>query len=189
MNLLNRCLVLGISSILVFLCACSYHPGFEGPCPQYRTISVPFITDDVDGALTNDVIRRLSRISPFEYQPCGGDLILQASILEVRDENIGFSYDVTHRGRMTKSIIPTETRLTMLLEVSLVDAVSGEVILGPNRLRGCVDFDHEYESSRNSINIFSLGQLSDYDDAYDEAFDPLNRIMARKIVDFVCDGW
>ncbi len=187
---MNRFLSLIICCLAVFSASCSYHMGFDGPCQhQYRSISVPFIIDDVEGSLTTEVIRRLSRVSSFEYCPCGGDLILQAAIIEVRDENIGFSYDVTNKGKITKSIIPTETRLTMLVEVSVLDGISGEVVLGPSRLRGGVDFDHEYESSRNAINIFSLGQLSDYDDAYDEAFDPLNRIMARKIVDFVNDGW
>lgn len=186
-------MILRIRSLLLIglaLSGCAYHAGFIDPCREaYHTISVPFFCEDTEGCLTNAVIRELTRASGYEYRSSGGDLILQGSIIEIRDENIGFSYDLTNKGALTNSIIPTETRLSMVVEVSLIDSCSGKVILGPARLKGITDFDHDYESSRNEINIFSLGQLSDYDAAYDEAFSPLSRVLARKIVDYVNDGW
>lgn len=177
---------------LSLLASCAtYQVGFEsaGPASSSRKIAVPFFCNDIEGILTNAVIREVTRSSEYEYTSAGADLILQGAIIEIRDENIGFSYDLTNKGKLTKSIIPTETRLSMVVEITLIEVCSGTNLLGPLRLKGYTDFDHDYESSRNEINIFSLGQLSDYDASYDEAFDPLSRVMARKIVDVINYGW
>ena len=114
---------------------------------------------------------------------------MKVELIDFDDENIGFRYDRKKDGRRRKAIIPTETRLIATAQVTLIQAYSGEALIGPVRLAASVDFDHDYCSDRGEINIFSLGQLNDYDTAYEAAFRPLNRVLAQKIVDLINDSW
>lgn len=57
------------------------------------------------------------------------------------------------------------------------------------RITADAEFDHTYYTTRDRINVFSLGQLSDIDAARDAAMVPLNRALAERIVDFVMNSW
>src|SRR5690606_34666957 len=144
---------------------------------------------DLDGSMTASLINELARSVCFQLRQCDGDLILKVKITDWRDENIGFRYDRKKKGELTHSVIPTETRLTAYSEVIVENSRTGCVVLGPVRVRACVDFDHDYYSNRDGVNIFSLGQLNDVDAAYDAAQTPLNQALARKIVDYLCNSW
>lgn len=174
-----------------FVSSCGYRYGQGGLSAEYRTISVPYVENDKDGLLTAALVRQISARGAFQYLRDGGDLILKVIIIDFSEENIGFRYDRNKEGRISKyrDIIPTETRLTALAEVSVIDPCSGCIVLGPVRLTASVDFDHDYYSSRDAVNTFSLGQLSDIDEALDAAHRPLNEALARKIVDYLADSW
>lgn len=169
--------------------SCGYRFGYGGLSENYSTISVPYVEGDFDGSLTGAIISEIAKSGSFEYLRNGGALILQIKMIDLSDENIGFRYDRKKKGELTKSVIPTETRIKALIELIVLDAASGCVLLGPARLSAYIDFDHDYYSSRNGINIFSLGQLSDIDAAYDAVRKPLYYALARKIVEFVNDSW
>lgn len=173
------------------LTGCGYRSGPGGLLEQYQTISVPYVEEDRDGLLTAAIVKQIAASGSFEYCRDGGDLILQVMIIDFNEENIGFRYDRNKKGQISKyrDIIPTETRLSALAEVSVIEGCSGRVLLGPARLSADVDFDHDYYSTRNGVNIFSLGQLNDVEDALDAAHKPLNEVLAKKIVDFVVDSW
>lgn len=175
--------------VSLLVASCGYRTGYDGLPLEYRTIEVPFVQGDWDGELTNAIIRQISQTGAFEYRNHGANLTLLVQIIDFSDENIGFRYDRHKDGRLRDTIIPTETRLSALAEVSVVDSSSGTTILGPTRLSAYVDFDHDYYSSRNEVNVFSLGQLSDFDAANDAANTPLNNALARKIVDYISDNW
>lgn len=166
--------------------------GTENDCglpSRYSTISVPYIEGDVDGSFTAALIRGITISGAFEYRSCGGALILYVKQVDLDEENIGFRYDRKKRGQLTKDIIPTETRTICTVEVSVVEAASGVTVLGPAILSGSVDFDHDYYFSRDGVNIFSLGQLSDIDAAYDAVQAPLNQVLTQKIVDYITQSW
>lgn len=156
---------------------------------SYKTISVPYIEGDLDGSLTSAVISELVRSGAFEYRHCGGALILKAKLIDWRDENIGFRYDRKKQGELRHAIIPTETRRTSYVEVVVEDRAAGCIVSGPVQLSASADFDHDYEYARNEVNVFSLGQLSDFDAACDAVQTPLNQALARKIVDYVIQSW
>ena len=138
------------------LVACGYKTGYDGLSSEYRTISVPYVEGDWNGELTNTIIRQISRSGAFEYRnECAG-LTLLVKIIDSNDQNIGFRYDRHKDGRLRDTIIPTETRLTTAVEISVIETASGTSVLGPCRLLASVDFDHDYYSSRNEINVFSL---------------------------------
>lgn len=182
-------LFLSLSAGLLSGCS-GYQFGQGGTlADHYSTISVPYIEGDLDGSMTASLINELARSGCFQFRQCDGDLILKVKITDLRDENIGFRYDRKKKGELTHSIIPTETRLTAYSEVIVENSRTGCVVLGPVRVRACVDFDHDYYSNRDGVNIFSLGQLNDVDAAYDAAQTPLNQALARKIVDYLCNSW
>lgn len=173
----------------LFLSGCGYRFGPGNLASKYSTISVPYAEDDWDGSLTTAVINEIATQGIFEFRRDGGALILKIKILDYRDENVGFRYDRKKTGERKHTIIPVETRVTITTEVMVVDACTLQSVLGPVVLSADVVFDHEFYSSRNGINIFSLGQLTDFDEAYDAAMRPLNQAMAQKIVDYVNDSW
>lgn len=183
-----KALILFISVCL--LSGCGYKCGQgDGLASRYSSISVPYVSGDQDGTLTSAIIKEVVKSGYFEYHYCGGSLILNVKNVELDEENIGFRYYRKKRGTLKHEIIPTETRITIFVEVWVTEAASGATILGPVRLSESVDYDHDYYSSRDGINIFSLGQLSDMEAAYDAVQIPLNRAIAEKIVDYITQSW
>lgn len=168
---------------------CGYRFGQGELASKYETISVPYVKEDLDGTLTAQIVKALSVRGGLRYERVAGDLILYAEIIDVADENIGFRYYRNKANKITKETIPVETRLSITAEISIVDASTGEVLRGPVRLSAETDFDHDYYSTKNNINESSLGQLTDFDEAYDAAKRPLHQELAKKIVDYIYDSW
>jgi len=173
----------------IFLCSCGYQWGQGTLGNEYQTISIPYVKGDQDGTLTASIIKNFSTSSDIQYVNCGGDLLLQIEVIDLYDENIGFRYDRKKEGKLARSIIPTETRLNLEVELTLIDASTNRTIKGPVRLQASAEFDHDFYTTRDAVNAFSLGQLTDYDEAYDAAQLPLNQAIAKKIVDYVCQSW
>lgn len=155
----------------------------------YHTITVPYVEGDIDGSITSAIIKQITSSGAFEYRREGGSIILQVVVLDYLNENIGFRYDRNSHNKIIKSTIPVETRTKIITEVRVVEAVSGRILLGPAKICASVEFDHDYYSSRNGINIFSLGQLSDIDEAQDAVQVPLDEKLAQKISSYLMDSW
>ncbi len=185
-----RCLTFVLWGIMLTCTGCHYRFG-QGDIPaHYKTITIPYANGDEDGRLTNALVRKMSTSGNLEYCPNNGELILSVTILKLRDRNIGFRYDRSRRKEeLLKTTIPTETRRTIFTEVAVIEACSDRVIVGPVRISSNVDFDHDYYSSPNAINIFSLGQLGNIDAAYDASLNPLYDRLAEKIADYVNNSW
>lgn len=182
-----------LSAIVLFtllaLCSCGYHLEENFPAdeaPLY--VNVPYIEGDFDGKLTAAVIKELSSSGKYLYSP-SGEMQLIVKIDDYYDENIGFRYDRSRKGRLKDYIIPTETRSFMMVEVELRCAFSEVAVREPVKILASMDYDHDYYTIRHGVNIFSLGQLTDVDSAEEAALVPLERKMAEKIVDYVVYGW
>lgn len=170
----------------IFICAgCGYRFVQDGPPGYQRTISVPYVIGDLDGELTSSIIKEISVSGFFRYKNESGNMILLVEIVDSRDDNIGFRYDRKKDNDLKNSIIPDETRMIVSVDVSVVDSASGEVLFAPVRLTADIEFDHYFYSSHEGVNVFSLGQYTDIDAAQDAAQRPLNRRLARKIVDYL----
>lgn len=179
-----------IVTVTLLLSCCGYHfHDNSGLSSRYASISVPYVDGDLDGSLTAAIIKEFARAGNFEYRRTGGALVLKVSLIDNRDDNIGFRYDRKKDGERRKSIIPTETRRTTFVQVSVQDVASNTIVLGPAQLSASVAFDHDYEYARDEVNVFSLGQLSDFNQAVEAAQTPLNQVLARKIVDYVSHSW
>ena len=175
--------------IFILFSSCGYRTGNSGQLSSYSTVSVPYVYGDRDGDLTSAIIEELSSSACFRYERECGELLLYVRILDFRDLNIGFRYDRDKDSSLNKSVIPAETRYSILTQVEVIERGSGCSVLGPVELWTSIDFDHDYYSSRDGINVFSLGQLSDYDAAHDVALHPLHRKLAQKIVDYLKYSW
>jgi hypothetical protein len=151
-------------------------------------VNIPYIDGDVDGKLTSALIKELSSSGKYLYSP-SGELQLIVTIDDYYDENIGFRYDRSRKGKLKHYIIPTETRSYMLVEVELKSAFCEEAARAPVKILASMDYDHDYYIIRHGVNIFSLGQLTDVDTAEEAALVPLEKKMAEKIVDYVVYGW
>ena len=171
------------------LVSCGYHSG-QGSIPDlYQTISIPYVQGDVEGDLTAALVKQFSLSGGLQYSQRSGELILKVKVVDLREENIGFRYDREKDGELDHTIIPTEMRMTIFAEFVVCDSYSGEQILGPIIISASKDFDHDYYTSRDGVNIFSLGQLTDVDDAKDGIQEPLHQELAKKIVEYVNEAW
>lgn len=175
--------------LLLFCGSCGYQFG-QGCLPStYKTINIPYVQGDKTGELTATLIKEVSRSGAFQYRRGSSDLVLYVSIVDYLEENVGFRFDRDKKEELTDSIIPTETRVTVVAEVTVIESCSGCTVLGPSRIYAKVDYDHDYYFSRDAVNIFSLGQLTDYDAAHDAVQRPLNKVLAEKVVDYVIHSW
>ena len=182
---MRQALLFGLCVLCTWLAGCGYQFGQGALSRRYTTLSVPYAEGDEDGCLTTEVVRELSRTGAFRYVSTGGDLILRIKLIRQCDANVDFRYDRNNKGKRRKSIIPTATRLTATAEISLIDAATGKTITGPTRILANTEFDHTYYATRDEVNVFSLGQLTDIDAAREAAQHPLDRSLAEKIADYV----
>lgn len=184
-------LAAGMILLLLACTGCGYRLGQGGVVESYKTITIPYALCDQDGRLTNALIKQMSESGALRYHPESADLSLLVRLVKEKDKNIGFRYDRPRKKEeeLLDTIVPTETRRTVWCEVEVVDNYTGMVLIGPARISASVEFDHDYYSSRNGVNIFSLGQLGDIDAAYDACLTPLYEKLAEKITDYVNNSW
>ncbi len=213
----QRSLVVSIHAIFIVFClffsSCGYRWGAGSWNAEYSTISVPYVQNDPNGDLTAALVHELTTTGTFIYCNQGGRLTLCATLLDITEENIGYRYEPKNAKRKShseniddddnekeshyyekkqkikRSTIPTETRLRAIVEITLIDRCNNTCILGPVRVAGFVDFDHDYYESPNAVNVFSLGQLTDVEQAREAALSPLYHNLARNIVEYLRWGW
>lgn len=183
-----RPIVISLATLLLSV-SCGYRTGQSALVSKFQTVTIPYVEGDWDGQLTAALVRQISQSGRLTYRAEGGALLLKVELLDISDENIGFRYDRNKEGKRKNRIVPDETRSTAYVIVTVIETLSGSVLMGPVQLSADVVFDHDYYSSRNGVNIFSLGQLTDVDEAHDAAQRPLNQRLAQKIVDYVIDNW
>lgn len=172
---------------LLSFASCGYRWGHGSVLDHHQSLSIPYVQGDDDGTFTAELINRFSKSGLFNYSTNEGALTLQVSLIDFRDENVGFQYDLNKEGKVRNILIPTETRRIVIAEVAVVNSL-GCTVLGPVKISADVVFDHDYYSNRNGINVFSLGQLTDIDAAQEAATIPLYRRLAQKILDYVINS-
>ena len=169
-------------ALLLFLSGCGYH--LENQSIK-KSIEVPFICGDPSGEFTTKLIYLLNSSGCYRTGGASSRYCLSVSIIGSKDQNVGFKYDRNNEGRLLTTLIPSESRWSILAEVNLVDKSTGKIVLGPARVSASYDFDHDWYSTMDGINIFSLGQITDYADAKDQVQTPLYHKLAQKITDLL----
>lgn len=183
---------------LILLAACGYHFEEEEFGQEFRrTISVPYVKGDLQGQLTNELIRQIAHSGRFEYVREGGALTLSAKIVGDTSSKIGFRYDRREESNVPcvrfKNIQPVEARREITVEISLYDEASMIQVLKPTLVRGTSEYDFVGTHSLCDLSFvnngrlvtvesFSLGQLDSIEGAQDDGLVPLYRNLARQIL-------
>jgi hypothetical protein len=169
--------------------SCGYKFGHGSMSEQYHTISVPYVKGDHSGIFTAELIKQISHSGAFKYRNSNAELTMKAVIHDYHDENIGFQFDKDADGNRISKLVPTERRVKVLVEVSLIEALTGNIVLGPKFFTAEADYDFDPDITRDNIAGFSLGQLNSTDEAKEVALNPLNQSLSKKIVDYITNTW
>lgn len=175
--------------LLLLLTSCGYRSSYREE--SIRTISVPYISGDLDAVLNNELVYQLSSSGEFSCLQSGGDFVLQVILVSDTYERIGFRYDRDNpSGSLEKNILGVEDCRSVVALVSLVERSTGKIIIGPSEVRASVDYDYTDPGSPRDLLFarsqpimpFSLGQLDSRAGAHDDASKPLFRQLSQKIV-------
>lgn len=184
---------LGIILGLFLLSGCGYR--FQGSSEERITISIPYVEGDVNGHLTDQLVKVFSTSADFKYAYVNGRVMLLVDLVDRHAEPIGWRYEKKESGAIESELIAVEGRRFLTAQVRLIDSATEEILYGPETVTTSMDYDY-YEpdviqdlSFINSFGIrqssvqFSLGQLDSSEAAYDDVFYPLAQRLAKKIVD------
>jgi hypothetical protein len=144
------------------------------------TISIPYAQGDSTGEFTSRLIEFVNRQPGFQVDDSGRYLLI-VSLLDHKEQKIGYRYDPLKLDKGRKKIIPNENRGKELAEVALVDRFTNKTVGGPAFILGSADYDHQENTIDRNTNKLSLGQLSDIDAEHDVVSNPLYRDLAQKI--------
>ncbi len=180
-----RFFLLPLNLLAILLCAtsCGYKFSRSWHDAERPSLSIAYIEGDNEGELAVALVKVLSSAGIFQYRPHGGDHLLKIKLIDFSDENIGFRYDRNNQGEVNVLVIPTEVRTTAQADVSVIEACSGRILFGPERVSA--GYDYDYDNNVGNDNVFSLGQLTDQDSAQEMSKKPLFYILAQKILDML----
>jgi hypothetical protein len=190
---------LALACAIFLLPSCGYHLGGEESVQrlQNTSLSIPYVQNDIDGQLTDELIKTFAASGIFTYQATNGSLELRVEIIRQDNACIGWKYNRNVNGKRNKDLICTEGRRLIDAEVTFVDTLNDEVLLGPIIVQADLDFDYYEPDSIRDLSFitssgkrvtsvdFSLGQLDSTEGAYDASFLPLTRLLAKKILDLI----
>ena len=185
---------LAAAFLLIFLGGCGYRWAEHG---GQRTISVPYIVGDSDGAFTAELIHQCCRSANLSVDS-DGRYRLEVKIVQDSAESLGFRRDPQKiNGKIRKHLTQNEERRTILVDVSLIDRHDQQSVFGPLRLSADVDYDYVDGDSLEDLQFqnaagermivlpFSLGQLESQEAAHEAAQRPLYQKLSQKIVDVI----
>ncbi len=181
-----------------FLCfSCGYHSSLDhiyGNTHRY-SISIPYVKGDIDGGITDALVKEIAKSPRFFYVNDQGDLELQAVVKNDQVEVIGFQYDQNEiSGKTENRLKANEERRTLCLEITLTSS-HGKIIYGPTKVSASVDYDFiisdvlknasfiNPEGIRERTLFFSLGQLDSKEGAYYSSANHLFIKLAQKIAE------
>jgi hypothetical protein len=176
--------------------------GYRWACHEGdRTITIPYIAGDEDGAFTAELIRSFSAASALDVVS-DGRYFLDVKVVQEEIDTLGFRRDPQKvRGKLRKNLIQNEARKTLFVDVALFEKGSVQPVCGPLRISDYVDFDYvdmdslldlQFENaSGKKITVlpFSLGQLESQEAAQEATLRPLYRKLSQKIVDVISARW
>lgn len=176
--------------------SCGYH-FHANPAPSARkTVSVTYVNGDQAGAFTDALIHAIAASPHYIYCREGGQVELCVTILSNNSEKIGYRYDRKGKeGKRQQNLVPTEGRQTIVAQVTIKDACTEKILVGPCNVKVSAPYDYvDYNSindlsfvnskgERQSSIAFSLGQLDSIEGAQTDVLTVLYRRLSEKIVD------
>ncbi|GAB4186094.1 MAG: hypothetical protein Tsb0015_03640 [Simkaniaceae bacterium] len=186
---------------LLFFLGCGYH---FTPSPlisngKVYSIEVPYVRGDIDGRITDAIVREISQCPKLRYVNSSGDLILQVYILSDNVDIIGFQFDRDEiTGKRENRLRANEERRSLEIEFSILSSLEGKILAGPFVVVADADYDFiisdvlkdasfiNQEGKRKRTLFFSLGQLDSKEGAYYSCSGRLFQNLAKKIINGIC---
>jgi hypothetical protein len=181
-----------LASLLAFsFTSCGYH---TAAAEDKTSISIPYVEGDAQGQLTAEIIRQLSNSDLYDFVKQEGDLILKVALAGDKSEIVGFQYDLTSKkGKIERNLMAQENRRILSAKVTLINAATEEIVMGPLDISTTTDYDYIDVNSLKEVSFInphgkrektinlSLGQLDSIEGAQDAALTPGYRQLAQKI--------
>ncbi|MCH9614399.1 MAG: hypothetical protein SP1CHLAM54_16420 [Chlamydiia bacterium] len=169
---------------LPLLLACGYH--LDGR--ETSTLEVPYVTGDLDGDLTDAIVREVALSGKYQLQNKDANYRLKVAIVGDNIYKSGFQYDEEGSTEYNR-LVTNEEEKVMTLSVSLIQLSTGKTILGPSEVTARVNYDFIDPDADNEAAVrrrlsslnFSLGQLDSVEGARASSNIPLHTLLARKI--------
>ena len=179
--------------LLLLFASCGYR--VEGL--DTISVTVPYVVGDQEGELTDALAFALSRTANYRYVKEGGDWTLTAKVIGDRNDRIGYRYDRDPKsGALRDNVIGIENRKAITVEVKIVNTSTGDLILGPQKIKASATYDYDDPNSLFDLSFidpasgirlpmidFSLGQLDSVAAAGEDVTEPIYRLLAQRIVD------
>ena len=182
-----------------FLSGCGYRftpTTYEG---ERISLTIPYIQGDPSALLNNTLVASFSNSGRFRCIQGGGDFNLEVVMLSDLNDRIGYRYDrddVT--GSRKPNVLGVENRRHIVAQLTLYNASSGSVIIGPIPIKAWVDYDYVDYGSPRDLNTqtpvgtvptiqYSYGQLNTVEGAHDDASVYLYQKLSDQIVGVVSD--
>ena len=184
----------------LFLTSCSYHLGKTSNIEKLQ-ICIPYIKDDFNGSLTNELIKQISYCPNITYKNSNAKFLLNVKILSNTNEKIGYKYYRDNKYERKNFLMATEGRQVVIAEIKLIDINADKVIFGPYNVSADSEFDYVDQDSisdlsfidaagnRKTVLSYSLGQLESFENAKEGALRPLYEKLSKKIVDLIVTYW
>ncbi len=180
---------------LILLTSCSYQLEQRGSFSEnIATLSIPFIKGDLDGKLTEAIIKQIAYAGDYRYVSHEGDYLLEINILSDNNDQIGYQYDrASGSGKLIKHLEPNEGRRGITVNIQLIHAITQAILLPLTQVSAYSDFDFvdsdsiqdvsfmNLRGTRDSVLSYSLGQLDSKEGALDAASYPLYQALGKKI--------
>jgi Lipopolysaccharide-assembly len=181
-----------LASLLAFsFSSCGYHTAASD---DKTSISIPYVEGDAQGQFTAELIRQITNSNHYDFVKNDGDLVLKVVLEGDKSDIIGFQYDETpKKGEIEKNLMANENRRSLTAQVTLTDACTEKVIVGPVNITASTDYDYIDVNSLKEVSLineqgkpertisFSLGQLDSIEGAQDAALTPVYRLLAQKV--------
>jgi hypothetical protein len=188
--------LLSSALLLILSTSCGYHhTEEEGVSSTYQKIAVPYIKGDIDGKLTDALIKRLGQSAQLGYSSGLAALIFEGEVIGNAREYVGYQYDREPKsGKRINRLVPNEERREITIRFSLKEEGTGAVLYGPIEVTASSDYDFfdsdslrdvsfiDSSGQRQSSLFFSLGQLDSRQGASEIALEPIYRRLADEII-------
>ena len=185
-----------VFSLFLFTGCCYRLVGKSEEGLALTKIAIPYIEGDLDGKLTEALIKALSKSPQLEYSKKHEALVFEGKIIENSLEYFGYQYDREPLSNERKNrLIPNEGTRVMALSFSLIEAKTCKVLLGPIHVSADQDFDFVDSDSLldnfyinpngnlEPVLFFSLGQLDTKEGAKNGALFPLYEKLSDKVIE------
>ncbi len=192
----NKTCILGwICALLLFSCGYQFSPStYEG---EKISISIPYIQGDPSALFNNALASSLAQSGRFHCLQSGGDFTVEVVLLSDTNDRIGYRYDrddVT--GSRKPNVLGIENRRYIIAQVTVYDAHSAGIVLGPLPIKAFVDYDYVDYGSPRDLNThtsngmiptiqYSYGQLNTVEGAHDDASVLIYQKLSDRIVDVI----